>query len=51
MAFKYCPDYSKIELPVSDDYISRTISLAIRLTWSEEEINNRVQKIKTAFLK
>ena len=49
MAFKHCPDYSKLHMPVSDSYISRMISIAIRLTWSDDKLNDRVRKIQAVF--
>jgi 8-amino-3,8-dideoxy-alpha-D-manno-octulosonate transaminase len=44
-----CPDYSQVSLPQSDRIISRTISMQIMLGWSDEDINQRIEKIKTVF--
>ena len=42
---EYCPDYSNLELPKSDAIMSRTISMLIKLSWAEEEISQRIEKI------
>jgi 8-amino-3,8-dideoxy-alpha-D-manno-octulosonate transaminase len=42
-------DYSQLELPQSDDIISRTISMQIKLGWTEEQINERCEKIENIF--
>ena len=42
---EYCPDYSNLELPKSDAIMSRTISMLIKLSWTEEEISSRIEKI------
>lgn len=42
---KYCPDFGKIELPRSDSIISRTISLLIKLSWTEDQLSERIEKI------
>jgi 8-amino-3,8-dideoxy-alpha-D-manno-octulosonate transaminase len=41
-------DYSTLFLPQSDNIISRLISIQIRITWTEEEINNLIKKIESA---
>ncbi|MCW8876892.1 MAG: DegT/DnrJ/EryC1/StrS family aminotransferase [Kangiellaceae bacterium] len=43
------PDYTKVEVPKSDDIMSRTISMLIKLSWTEEEIAQRIENIKRAF--
>ena len=43
--FENCPDYSKIALPRSDDIMGRTLSMLIKLTWTEKEVEERIQKI------
>ncbi|GAA5214608.1 DegT/DnrJ/EryC1/StrS family aminotransferase [Corallincola platygyrae] len=43
------PDYSQVQTPKSDDIMSRTISMLIKLSWSEEEIQQRIENIKKAF--
>ena len=42
---EYCPDYSNLELPKSDAIMSRTISMLIKLSWTEEEISSRIEKM------
>ncbi len=42
---KYCPDYRKLNLVQSDAIMSRTISIQIKLSWTEEEIESRIAKI------
>ena len=37
------PDYEKIELPRSDSIMSRLISMLIKLSWSEEDISERIE--------
>jgi 8-amino-3,8-dideoxy-alpha-D-manno-octulosonate transaminase len=40
-----CPDYEKISLPQSDSIMSRVISLLIKVSWTEEEVSQRTDKI------
>lgn len=40
------PDYDKIELPRSDQIMKRTICMQIKLSWSDEQIQERVEKIQ-----
>ncbi len=42
-------DYATLQIPVSDKIISRLISLQIRITWTEEEMNSLKDKIEKAF--
>ncbi len=42
---KDCPDYGKIRMPESDAVMSRTISMQIKLSWTEKDIAERVGKI------
>jgi 8-amino-3,8-dideoxy-alpha-D-manno-octulosonate transaminase len=42
----YCPDYSRIGLPRSDDIISRTISMQIKLSWTPEQIAQRITAMR-----
>lgn len=39
------PDYRNLELPRSDDIMKRTISLQIKLSWTEDELADRIGKI------
>ena len=43
---KSCPDYSKAHLPQSDRIMSRTLSLQIKLSWTPEELQKRVEIIE-----
>lgn len=45
---EYCPDYEKVELPQSDSIISRAISIQIKLSWTREELSDRINKIVNA---
>ncbi|MDR0728660.1 MAG: DegT/DnrJ/EryC1/StrS family aminotransferase [Prevotellaceae bacterium] len=40
------PDYATVEFPQSDAIISRTISIAIKMGWTEEEVQARAALIK-----
>ena len=40
-----CPDYEKTELPRSDSIMSRTLSMLIKLSWTEEELMQRIERI------
>jgi 8-amino-3,8-dideoxy-alpha-D-manno-octulosonate transaminase len=42
-------DYSKLNLPQSDDIMSRTISMQIKLSWTEEQLIERCNKISDVF--
>jgi 8-amino-3,8-dideoxy-alpha-D-manno-octulosonate transaminase len=37
-----CPDYSTVSLPTSDAIMQRTLSMQIKLGWSEEQLEQRV---------
>lgn len=41
-------DYSKVKFEQSDAIISRTISISIKMGWSDEEVNSRAKKIVEA---
>ena len=41
------PDFNKTRLPQSDAIMERTISILIKLSWSEEELNQRIDKIRS----
>ncbi|QDO83902.1 DegT/DnrJ/EryC1/StrS family aminotransferase [Shewanella psychropiezotolerans] len=43
------PDYTKVSVPKSDAIMSKTISMLIKLSWTEEEIAQRIENIKKAF--
>lgn len=40
------PDYGTLQLPRSDALMSRTISMQIKLAWTEEDIERRIQSMK-----
>lgn len=40
------PDYSKVQMPLSDAIISRNISMQIKLGWTDQEIDQRIKTIK-----
>jgi 8-amino-3,8-dideoxy-alpha-D-manno-octulosonate transaminase len=39
------PEYEKIKFPKSDSIMARTISMLIKLSWTEEELAQRIEKI------
>lgn len=39
------PNYENIDLPQSDQIMSRTISMLIKLSWTEDELSQRIEKI------
>lgn len=45
------PDYSKADFSQSDEWIGRTISCLIKLSWTEEEVNERAEKMKQVLSK
>lgn len=40
-----CPDYQQVKLPDSDRIMSRTISMLIKLSWSDADISRRMDNI------
>ena len=42
---EHYPDYKKVELPQSDSIMGRTISMLIKLSWTAEELLQRIEKI------
>jgi 8-amino-3,8-dideoxy-alpha-D-manno-octulosonate transaminase len=42
-------EYASLQIPASDKIISRLISLQIRITWTEEELNALMEKIEKSF--
>jgi len=44
-----CPDYEKISLPQSDDIMSRTISMQIKLSWTEADVEERIRRMGAVF--
>jgi 8-amino-3,8-dideoxy-alpha-D-manno-octulosonate transaminase len=45
------PDYGKIQLPTSDGIMKRTISMQIKLSWTADELSQRIEKITKVFQK
>jgi len=45
------PDYTQIKTPKSDAIISRTVSMLIQLSWSEEDIQSRIKAFANVFKK
>ncbi len=43
------PDYQNLELTASDDIMKRCLSMQIMLSWSDEEIENRIKAVLKAF--
>jgi 8-amino-3,8-dideoxy-alpha-D-manno-octulosonate transaminase len=43
--FEHRPNYEKMELLQSDKIIGRTISMLIKLSWTEDELKQRIEKI------
>ncbi len=41
-----CPDFSRVDLPRSDEIISRTISMQIKLAWSPAELELRISRMR-----
>ena len=42
-ALAHCPDYGRLQLPASDAIMARTISMQIKLGWSEADIGQRAE--------
>jgi len=43
--FGVLPDYSNLHLPKSDAIISRTISMLMKLSWTQQDVDQRIEKI------
>ncbi len=43
------PDYTKLDTSVSDAIMSRSISMLIKLSWTEDDLNQRIEKLNTVF--
>lgn len=43
------PDYSKVTLEQSDNIMNRTLSMQIMLSWTQEDIDNRIAAIMKTF--
>jgi 8-amino-3,8-dideoxy-alpha-D-manno-octulosonate transaminase len=40
-----CPDYEQVRLPQSDSVIKRTISILVKVTWTQTELEHRIERI------
>ena len=40
-----CPDFSEVRLPKSDQIMSRTICMLIKLSWSSDDISQRIENM------
>jgi 8-amino-3,8-dideoxy-alpha-D-manno-octulosonate transaminase len=43
--FDNCPDYTQVRLPQSDAIMSRALSLQIKLSWTENDLKQRIEKM------
>ena len=43
------PDYTQLDTSASDAIMSRTISMLIKLNWTEADIEQRIEKLKQVF--
>jgi 8-amino-3,8-dideoxy-alpha-D-manno-octulosonate transaminase len=43
------PDYTQLDTSASDAIMSRTISMLIKLNWTEAELQQRIEKLKQVF--
>lgn len=46
---RHLPDYSQVNLEQSDNIMKRTISMQIMLSWTPEDIENRIKAIEKSF--
>ncbi len=44
--FNNTPDYNNVSLPQSDEIMKKTISMQIMLSWKDNEIKDRINRIK-----
>lgn len=43
------PDYTQLDTSASDAVMSRSISMLIKLNWTDADINQRIEKLKNVF--
>lgn len=43
---KQPPDYARVSLPQSDAIMKRTLSMLIKLSWTEAEIAERIDRMR-----
>jgi 8-amino-3,8-dideoxy-alpha-D-manno-octulosonate transaminase len=48
---KELPEYEKLKFPKSDSIMARNISMLIKLSWTKEELSQRIEKITGVFKK
>lgn len=48
MAYEHCPDYAAVAMPKSDHIIGRTISMQIKLSWTPDELAQRISRVNSA---
>ncbi|MEW6670522.1 MAG: DegT/DnrJ/EryC1/StrS family aminotransferase [Thermodesulfobacteriota bacterium] len=46
---KNCPDYGAINIAASDKVMSRAISMQIKLSWSDADLEKRIEKLQKVF--
>ena len=44
--YDHCPDYAAIETPQSDGIIARNISMLIKLSWTQTELDQRIARMR-----
>ena len=47
----HCPNYDIVELPKSDGIMGRTLSMLIKLSWTEAELSCRIEKMSDVLKK
>lgn len=53
MAVQLCghfPDYKTVDLPESDAIMKRTLSMQIMLSWTDQDLEQRIQAVKKAIM-
>ena len=45
---EYCPDYEKVRLPQSDSVMKRTISILVKVSWTQTELAHRIERTANA---
>jgi len=43
-----CPDYEKVSLPRSENIMKRTISILVKISWTQKELDYRIERIADA---
>jgi 8-amino-3,8-dideoxy-alpha-D-manno-octulosonate transaminase len=53
MAAQLCghfPDYKTVDLPESDAIMKRTLSMQIMLSWTDQDLEQRIAAVKKAIM-